>query len=76
MRPLPVLLRVVLLLTVLGSLAGCLEVEQDPLWQAGHYDGKPDPLPDQTHFYGDRMLWMATIINRNHLQDDYIRMGP
>lgn len=55
-------------------LAGCLEVEQHPLWRQGEYDGKPDNLPQQRLYHGDRMAWMATIQNRNWLQDEYPRM--
>lgn len=54
-------------------LAGCLEVEQHPAWDAGAYDGKPDNLPQQRLYHGDRMAWMATIHNRNWLQDEYPR---
>ena len=54
-------------------LAGCLEVEQHPLWRHGKYDGKPDNLPQQALYHGDRMAWAATIQNRNWLQDEYPR---
>jgi hypothetical protein len=70
-------MRLALLLGIVGvlaSLAGCLEVEQHPPWHAGYYDGKPDPLPDEARFHGDRLAWMAALINRNHLQDEYVRM--
>jgi hypothetical protein len=54
-------------------LAGCLEVEQHPPWREGAYDGKPDNLPQQKHFHGDRLAWNATLTNRNWLQDEYGR---
>ncbi|MDB5749606.1 MAG: hypothetical protein JWP65_27 [Ramlibacter sp.] len=54
-------------------LAGCLEVEQHPAWRHGAYDGKPDDLQHQRLFHGDRMAWMAAIINRNWRQDEYRR---
>ncbi|HVE54684.1 MAG TPA: hypothetical protein VNB23_14985 [Ramlibacter sp.] len=54
-------------------LAGCLEVEQHPPWRQGAYDGKPDNLPQQKHFHGDRLAWMAKITDRNWLQDEYGR---
>lgn len=57
-------------------LGGCLEVEQHPAWQNGHYNGKPDALPHQTHFRNDRLMWMGVLVNRNHLQDEYVRMRP
>lgn len=56
-------------------LAGCLEVEQHPVWKDGQYDGKPDNLPQQVFYHGDRMDWMATIMNRNWHQDEYPRSG-
>ena len=54
-------------------LAGCLEVEQHPMWRQGEYDGKPDNLPQQTLYHRDRMAWASTIQNRNWLQDEYPR---
>lgn len=54
-------------------LAGCLEVEQHPPWRHGAYDGKDDNLPQQRLYHGDRMAWIATIHNRNWLQDEYPR---
>ena len=54
-------------------LAGCLEVEQHPPWRHGQYDGKPDNLPHQVHFHGDRLAWSATVTDRNGLQDEYGR---
>ena len=54
-------------------LAGCLEVEQHPPWRHGQYDGKPDDLPQQRYFHGDRLAWMAPITDRNWLQDEYPR---
>jgi outer membrane biogenesis lipoprotein LolB len=56
-------------------LAGCLEVEQHPPWRQGRYNGKPDDLPQQRNFHNDRMAWMATVINRNWHQDEYLRTG-
>lgn len=61
----------VLAATVL--LAGCLEVEQHPPWRQGAYDGKPDPLPQQTWFHGDRLAWYARIADRNRGQNEYVR---
>ncbi|HEY8359957.1 MAG TPA: hypothetical protein VIL30_21070 [Ramlibacter sp.] len=63
--------RILLLCTLL--LAGCLEVEQHPPWKQGEYDDKPDNLQHQRHFHGDRMAWMAAVINRNWRQDEYRR---
>jgi hypothetical protein len=54
-------------------LAGCLEVEQHPPWRHGEDNGKQDELPEQRLFHGDRMAWLATIQNRNWLQDEYGR---
>jgi hypothetical protein len=54
-------------------LTGCLEVEQHPPWRQGEYDGKRDNLPQQAFFHGDRLAWMAAVINRNGLQDEYGR---
>jgi hypothetical protein len=54
-------------------LAGCLEVRQHPPWRHGEYAGKPDNLPQQRLFHGDRMAWNAAITNRNWLQDEYLR---
>jgi hypothetical protein len=56
-------------------LAGCLEVEQHPPWRNGRYAGKPDDLPQQALFHGDRLAWMGTVINRNWHQDEYLRMA-
>jgi hypothetical protein len=71
MKPRMVFL-VVLTSVVLG---GCLEVEQHPAWRDGRYDGKADDLPQQRNFHNDRMAWMATVINRNWHQDEYLRTG-
>lgn len=54
-------------------LAGCLEVEQHPAWRDGRYDGKPDNLPPQALYQGDRLAWYAAISNRNQRQDEYNR---
>ena len=54
-------------------LSGCLEVQQHPLWRSGKYNGKKDNLPSQVLYHGDRMAWIATIQNRNWLQDEYPR---
>lgn len=65
-----------LLLALAGAcllLAGCLEVEQHPLWRHGAYDGKKDDLAPQRLYHGDRMAWISTIHNRNWLQDEYPR---
>ena len=62
-----------LLLVACALLAGCLEVEQHPPWRQGQYDGKPDNLPQQRNFHNDRMAWVATVINRNWHQDEYLR---
>ena len=66
------------LLTILAvlSLTGCLEVEQDPPWREGRYDGKPDDQPQQLRFNGDRLAWNAAIDNRNRHQNEYGRMRP
>ena len=69
--PLPALL---LSMVAAGLLAGCLEVEQHPAWRQGEYDGKVDTLPERTHFAGDRGAWHAAIVNRNHRQNEYLRM--
>ncbi len=57
-------------------LAGCLEVDQYPVWRAGAYNGKPDNLAQQAHFHGDKLAWNAAISNRNHLQNEYRRTHP
>jgi hypothetical protein len=67
--------RLLLLAAGCALLAGCLEVEQHPPWRRGQYDGKPDNLPQQRNFHGDRLAWMATLVNRNWLQDEYPRTG-
>ena len=66
------------LLLVLAALAltGCLEVEQYPAWREGRYDGKPDNVPQQLRFNGDRLAWNAVIDNRNRHQNEYARMRP
>jgi hypothetical protein len=56
------------------ALGGCLEINQYPAWADGRYDGKPDDLPEQAHFGGDRLAWNAALTNRNHLQNEYGRM--
>ena len=57
-------------------LAGCIEVEQYPRYRNGAYDGKPDMLPAQAQFHGDRLAWNAAIIDRNHEQNEYRRDPP
>jgi hypothetical protein len=65
--------RVLAGLAVLGLLGGCLEVEQHPGWAEGGYDDKPDNLPQQAYFHGDRLAWNAALTDRNHLQNEYLR---
>ena len=67
--------RIALVLAAVALLAGCLEVEQHPPWRGGAYAGKHDDLPQQRNFHGDQLAWMATVINRNWLQDEYLRTG-
>lgn len=67
------ILRPALAVLAAGLLAGCLEVEQHPPWRHGKYDGKTDNLPNQVHFHGDRLAWMATVTDRNWRQDEYGR---
>jgi hypothetical protein len=57
-------------------LAGCLEIEQYPVWRDGAYNNKPDNLPEQTYFHRDRLAWNAAITDRNHLQNEYRRTRP
>lgn len=57
-------------------LAGCLEIDQHPGWVRGAYAGKPDNLPEQANFHGDRLAWNAAITNRNHRQNEYNRTTP
>lgn len=57
-------------------LAGCLEVEQHPGWSRGDYAGKREPRVAQRHFHGDRLAWNAEVINRNRLQNEYLRTEP
>lgn len=71
-------MRPVLLVLALGAvalLAGCLEVPQHPPWRQGEYRGKPDNMPEQVNYHGDRLSWSAVILNRNWLQDEYPRSG-
>ncbi|WP_298234939.1 hypothetical protein [uncultured Azohydromonas sp.] len=69
-------MRALLLLATTLLLTGCLEVEQYPAWREGHYNGKPDNLPQQLRFNGDRLAWNAAIDNRNRHQNEYARMRP
>lgn len=57
-------------------LGGCLEVEQHPVWIGGKYNGKPDNLPQQAYFHGDRFAWYAAISDRNQRQNEYNRTDP
>ncbi|MGN6389338.1 MAG: hypothetical protein ACTHL1_07490 [Burkholderiaceae bacterium] len=67
-------LRTGLIAVVSLALCGCIEVEQHPHWVHGAYDGKPDNLPAQAHFHGDRLAWHAAIVDRNERQNEYRRM--
>lgn len=66
------------LLAALASclLAGCLEVEQHPVWRNGEYNGKKDNLHQQAYFHNDKLAWNAAIANRNHQQNEYRRTNP
>lgn len=57
-------------------LAACLEVDQNPVWRSGEYDGKRDTMPHQTYYHNDRLAWNAVLMNRNHLQNEYNRTTP
>jgi hypothetical protein len=57
-------------------LAGCLEIDQHPGWRQGEYADKPDNLPEQANFNGDRLAWIAVISNRNQWQNEYNRTTP
>lgn len=70
------LLRLLALLSLPLLLSACLEVEQHPGWKQGYYNGKPDNLPWQALFHGDRMAWYAAINDRNRRQNEYNRMRP
>jgi len=61
------------MLAITALLGGCLEVEQHPAWKDGAYDGKPDNLPADTQFHGDRLAWYAAINDRNVRQNEYAR---
>lgn len=69
-------MKALLLLATTLLLGGCLEVNQYPAWREGQYDGKPDNLPQQLRFNGDRLAWNAAIDNRNRHQNEYARMRP
>ena len=58
------------------ALSGCLEVNQHPAWKKGEYAGKTDNRHYQVRFHGDRLAWMATIMNRNAKQNEYNRANP
>jgi hypothetical protein len=66
--------RIVVMALLALSLSACLEVEQHPPWLHGYYDGKPDNMPFQRNFHGDRLAWNAAIDNRNRRQNEYYRM--
>ena len=66
--------RILALALMASALSGCLEVEQHPPWVRGYYDGKPDNMPSQRHYHGDRMAWNAAIDNRTRRQNEYSRM--
>ena len=70
------MMRWLLLFLASIALAGCLEVDQYPRYADGAYAGKPDALPPQAHFHGDRLAWNAAIVDRNHRQDEYERARP
>lgn len=72
------MMRVRLCLVALLSLllCGCLEVEQHPKWVHGEYNGKRDNLQQQVHFHNDKLAWMAAIMDRNQLQNEYGRTRP
>lgn len=57
-------------------LAGCLEVEQHPVWRNGEYNGKKDDLHQQAWFHNDKLAWNAAIADRNHKQNEYRRTHP
>lgn len=57
-------------------LSGCLEVKQHPAWIKGQYAGKPDDLPWQRLFHGDRLAWFAALSDRNSKQNEYNRANP
>ena len=66
--------RLIVMALLALSLAACLEVEQHPPWLHGYYDGKPDNMPFQRNYHGDRLAWNAAIDNRNRQQSEYNRM--
>ena len=67
-------LRVALMTLMALSLTACLDVQQHPAWVHGTYAGKPDDIPSQRHYHGDRLAWNAAIDNRNRRQNEYNRM--
>ena len=68
-------IRAALGLALAALAAGCLEVEQHPPYVNGQYDGKPDNLPEQAYFHGDRFAWQAAALNRQEKQNEYNRIG-
>ena len=68
--------RALVLVLLCAGLGGCLEVEQYPRYVDQAYAGKPDELPSQVHFHGDRLAWNAAVIDRNHHQNEYERTRP
>lgn len=68
--------RLLLILTPLAFLAGCLEVDQHPHWVKGQYAGKKDNRQYDVHFHHDKLSWWGTISNRNQHQNEYNRANP
>jgi len=60
----------------LALLAGCLEVDQHPVWINGKYAGKPDDRQFKVMFHNDKLAWWGANSNRNQYQNEYNRANP
>lgn len=66
-------MRIGLALLLALPVSGCLEVEQHPPFVNGHYDGKPDDLPERVVFNGNTQAWAAAVGKRQMKQNEYNR---
>ena len=64
----------IIVLTIVGILAGCGERPQDINYKQGVYQGKPDARPwDSPAFKGDQTAWELALKDRAQTQNEYKR---
>lgn len=69
-------MRLILVATIVLTLAGCGDREKVVVYKQGDYQGKTDAAPwNNATYNGDKAKWESDLRARGRLQDESRRIG-